>query len=93
MNIDARSRLAILYPVSRAARDRANPAESRFLKVFDAFASAGVATEPAIYYDDFRDEVLRQLLQVHGLSRSRWRGSRLPGCASSTHKVPSARPC
>ena len=67
MNTDARPRLAILYPGDRPARDRADPAASRFLKLFDAFASAGVAVEPAIYRDDFRDEVLQQLLQVHGV--------------------------
>lgn len=67
MNIDMQPRLAILYPGDRAARDRADPAESRFLRVFDAFASAGVAIEPAIYHDDFHDEVLQQLLQVHGV--------------------------
>ena len=67
MNIDARPRLAILYPGDRAARDRADPAQSRFLKLFDAFASAGVAIEPAVYHDDFRAEVLQQLLQVHGV--------------------------
>ena len=60
MNIHARPRLAILYPGDRAARERADPAESRFLKVFDAFASAGVEAEPAIYQDDFRDECQRQ---------------------------------
>lgn len=67
MIINARPRLAILYPGDRAARDHADPAQSRFLKLFDAFASAGVAIEPAVYHDDFRDEVLRQLLQVHGV--------------------------
>ena len=67
MNIDARPRLAILYPGDRAARDRSDPAASRFLKLFDAFASADVAVEPAIYRDDFRDEVLQQLLQMHGV--------------------------
>lgn len=67
MNIDARPRLAILYPGDRAARDRADPAEGRFLKVFDAFANAGVAAEPAIYHDDFCNEVLQQLLRMHGV--------------------------
>ena len=67
MNIDARPRLAILYPGDRAARDRADPAASRFVTLFDAFESAGVAAEPAIYHDDFRDEVLQQLLQVQGV--------------------------
>lgn len=67
MNIDARPRLAILYPGDRAARDRADPAASRFVTLFEAFESAGVAVEPAIYHDDFRDEVLQQLLQVQGV--------------------------
>jgi hypothetical protein len=67
MNIGARPRLAILYPGDRSARDRADPAASRFLKLFDAFAGADVATEPAVYHDDFHDEVLRQLLRVNGV--------------------------
>ena len=67
MNEDTRPRLAILYPGDRAARDRADPAQSRFAKLFDAFARVGVAAEPAVYHDDFRDEVLEQLLQVHGV--------------------------
>ena len=60
-------RLAILYPGDRAARDRADPAESRFQDLFQAFRSADVATEPAVYRDDFRDEVRHQLEQVHGV--------------------------
>ena len=60
-------RLAILYPGDRAARDRSSPAESRFASLFDAFAAAGVAAEPAVYNDDFADEVLSQLQQVQGV--------------------------
>lgn len=67
MNIDTRPSLAILYPGDRSARDRSDPAVSRFRNLFDAFASAGVSIEPAIYHDDFRDEVLQQLLRVHGV--------------------------
>lgn len=67
MDIDARPRVAILYPGDRAARDRADPAASRFVTLFDAFASAGVAAEPAIYHDDFREEVRRQLEHVKGV--------------------------
>jgi hypothetical protein len=57
-------RVALLYPGDRAARDRANPAESRFAALFDAFTAAGVAAEPAVYHDDFADEVAAQLHQV-----------------------------
>ena len=67
MSNDARPRLAILYPGDRAARDRADPAESRFLKLFEAFARAGIAAVPAIYHDDFHDEVLEQLQRLHGV--------------------------
>lgn len=67
MSNDQRPRLAILYPGDRAARNRANPAESRFLKLFEAFDRAGVAAEPAVYADEFSDEVLSQLLRVHGV--------------------------
>lgn len=56
MSKDRRPRLAILYPGDRAARDRAEPAESRFLKLFTAFAGAVVVVDPAAYDDDFRDE-------------------------------------
>jgi hypothetical protein len=57
-------RLAILYPGDRAARDRADPRASRFAALFDAFAAAGVAAQPAVYHDDFAAEVREQLLGV-----------------------------
>ena len=56
--------VALLYPGDRAARDRANPAESRFAALFAAFAAAGVPAEPAVYHDDFADEVAAQLRRV-----------------------------
>ena len=55
--------VALLYPGDRAARDRANPAESRFAPLFDAFARAGMPAVPAVYHDDFADEVEAQLRQ------------------------------
>jgi hypothetical protein len=57
-------RVALLYPGDRAARDRADPAESRFAALFAAFGRAGIAAEPAIYHDHFADEVAAQLRQV-----------------------------
>jgi hypothetical protein len=60
-------RLALLYPGDRATRDRAHPAASRFAALFEAFAAAGVAAEPAVYRDDFADEVAAQLKRVHGV--------------------------
>jgi hypothetical protein len=60
-------RVALLYPGDRAARDRSDPQEGRFGALFDAFAAAGVAAEPAIYHDDFADEVAAQLRRVDGV--------------------------
>ncbi|RZT97839.1 Cj0069 family protein [Rivibacter subsaxonicus] len=58
---------AILYPGDRTARDRSDPAASRFAALFDAFALAGVQVEPAVYHDDFCDEVEAQLLRLRGV--------------------------
>lgn len=60
-------KLALLYPGDRAARDRSDPAESRFAALFAAFKKAGIAAEPAIYHDDFADEVAAQLRQVNAV--------------------------
>lgn len=65
--IPHKPRLALLYPGDREARTRNNPAESRFAALFQAFADAGVAAEPAIYHDDFADEVAAQLRTVDGV--------------------------
>jgi len=56
--------VALLYPGDRAMRDRADPAESRFTALFTALAAAGVRAVPAVYHDDFADEVGRQLRRV-----------------------------
>lgn len=58
------SPVALLYPGDRAMRDRSNPAESRFADLFHAFAAAGIPAAPAIYHDDFADEVEAQLGEV-----------------------------
>lgn len=55
------SRVALLYPGDRAARDRSDPAASRFAPLFEALAAAGVNAQPAVWHDDFADEVLAQL--------------------------------
>jgi hypothetical protein len=56
------NRVAILYPGDRGLRDRADPRESRFSSLFEAMAGAGIAAEPAVYHDDFVEEVRAQLL-------------------------------
>ena len=66
MTKDAR-RVALLYPGDREARQNAAPENSRFSKVFQALADLGAPAEPAVYHDDFCDEVRRQLMQVDGV--------------------------
>jgi hypothetical protein len=56
-------KLALLYPGDRAARTRSDPKESRFAALFEAFAQAGVSTEPCVWHDDFAAEVRAQLLK------------------------------
>jgi hypothetical protein len=53
--------VALLYPGDRALRDRSDPAESRFAPLFEAFAAAGIPALPAVYHDDFAEEVEAQL--------------------------------
>jgi hypothetical protein len=62
-----RPQVALLYPGDRAARDRADPAASRFAALFDAFAAAGVSAAPAVWHDNFADEVRAQLRGVQAV--------------------------
>lgn len=57
--------VALLYPGDRPMRDRADPAESRFGALFEAFARAGVKAVPTVYNDAFADEVEQQLRDCH----------------------------
>ena len=67
MNKNANCRVALLYPGDREARQKAAPENSRFLKLFQALAELRMHAEPAVYHDDFCDEVRRQLTQVDGV--------------------------
>jgi hypothetical protein len=60
----SRAQVALLYPGDRAARDKSDPAESRFAALFEALAAAGIAAEPAVWHDDFADEVQAQLREA-----------------------------
>jgi hypothetical protein len=64
MTTNSAIKVALLYPGDRTARDRSDPAESRFAALFQAFAAANIAAEPAVYHDDFADEVTAQLRRV-----------------------------
>src|SRR5829696_4290768 len=56
--------VALLYPGDRAIRERSDPAESRFAALFEAFTNAGVRAEPAIWHNDFAEQVAAQLRRV-----------------------------
>lgn len=61
---DAPPRIALLYPGDREARRRSAPEESRFMPLFKALAELGAHAEPAVYHDDFAEEVRQQLASV-----------------------------
>ncbi len=66
-DIKTRRRVVLLYHGDRHARQSAAPENSRFLKVFQALSALGVDAQPAVYHDDFCDEVRAQLMQVDGV--------------------------
>ena len=59
-----KGRVAILYPGDREARKTATPDNNRLSLIFKSLADLGVHAEPAVYHDDFWEEVRQQLLQV-----------------------------
>ena len=60
-------RVALVYAGDRSTRQSATPENSRFPTLFDALSALGIAAEPAVYHDDFRDEVRAQLMQMDGV--------------------------
>ncbi len=67
MTQDNSGRVAILYPGDREARRNATHENNRFSELFAAFAANGIHVEPAVYHDDFCQEVREQLMQVDGV--------------------------
>ena len=59
--------VAILYPGDYQARKNATAENNRFADLFRAFAANGIHAEPAVYHDDFGQEVRKQLMQVDGV--------------------------
>jgi len=64
MTANHNGRVAILYPGDRQTRQQANPEDTRQVLIFKSLAELGVQAEPAVYHDDFCEEVRQQLLQV-----------------------------
>jgi hypothetical protein len=64
MSVASPPNVVLLYPGDRSARDRADPAASRFAALFEALVANGVDAKPAVWHDDFIDEVWQQLRGV-----------------------------
>jgi hypothetical protein len=64
MPSDSGGRVAILYPGDLQVRQNASHDNNRFAALFSAFADRGVHAEPAVYHDDFCEEVRQQLLRL-----------------------------
>jgi hypothetical protein len=67
MSGNAGCRVAVLYPRDRETAPNAAHEKGRFRKVFEALSEFGMLPEPALYHDDCRDEIRRQLLRVDGV--------------------------
>ena len=57
-------RVAVLWRGDSDARHNATPSNNRFYRVFEELAALGSHAEPAVYDEDFIDEVREQLLTV-----------------------------
>ena len=60
-------RVALMWSGDREARSGADLKQSRFSGLADTLRAAGVEAVPAVYHDDFADEVHDQLLGVDGV--------------------------
>src|SRR5689334_22792961 len=60
-------KIAILWRGDREARRNATPANNRFHRVFEELAAIGIHAEPAVYDEEFADEVRAQLLAADGV--------------------------
>ena len=59
--------IAIVWRGDAAARKAATPQNNRFHRVFEELAAVGIRAEPAVYDEDFADDVCEQLLAVDGV--------------------------
>jgi hypothetical protein len=59
--------VAVLSRGDAAARRDTTPHNSRFVRVFEALAAAGIEARPAIYDESFVDAVRDQLLAMDGV--------------------------
>ena len=60
-------KVAILWRGDRAMRETATPTSSRLRKIFEELDEEGIKAEPAVYAEEFHDEVREQILGVDGV--------------------------
>jgi hypothetical protein len=60
-------KIAILWRGDRAARDAATPHNNRYVRIFEELSALGISAEPAVFAEEFADEVRGQLLGVDGV--------------------------
>jgi uncharacterized protein DUF6815 len=56
------SKVAVLWRGDRETRRTATPQNNRFYRVFEELKALGIHAQPAVYDEDFADEVHKQLL-------------------------------
>ncbi len=61
------SKVAILWRGDAEARRAATPQNNRFFRIFEELAAMGIDAEPAVYDEEFEDEVRAQLLATAGV--------------------------
>ncbi len=64
MSSDKYGKVALLYPGDYQTRLAATPQNNRLALIFKALTDLGISAEPAVYRDDFCDEVRQQLMGV-----------------------------
>src|SRR3954462_9520912 len=60
-------KIAIVWRGDRETRRNATPANNRFHRIFEELAAVGIHAEPAVYDEEFADEVRAHLLQADGV--------------------------
>ena len=60
-------KIAIVWRGDREARQAATPQNNRFYRIFEELAALGLQAEPAVFDENFVDEVREQLLAVDGV--------------------------
>ena len=60
-------RVAILWRGDREARQAATPQNNRYHRIFEELAMLGIRADPAVFDEEFADEVHDQLLTLDGV--------------------------